>query len=58
MKLEDVQNALFAAYDISNAMTSADRRRPTENAPMGESLQDVIDFLISLETKIVNGETV
>jgi len=58
MKLEDVQNALFAAYDISNAMTSADRRRPTENALMGESLQDVIDFLISLETKIVNGETV
>lgn len=58
MKLEDVQNALFAAYDISNAMTSADRRRPTENAPMGESLQEVIDFLISLETKIVNGETV
>lgn len=58
MRLEDVQNALFAAYDLSNAMTSADRRRPTENAPMGESLQDVIDFLISLETKIVNGETV
>ena len=58
MRLEDVQNALFAAYDISNAMTSADRRRPTENAPMGESLQKVIDFLISLKTKIVNGETV
>lgn len=58
MRLEDVQNALFAAYDLSNAMTSADRRRPTENAPMGESLQEVIDFLISLETQIVNGETV
>ena len=49
MKLEGVQNALFAAYDLRNAMTAADKRRPTENAPFGESLDEVIEYLEQLE---------
>ena len=51
MKTEQIQAALFAAYDLRNAMTAADKRRPTENAPFGECLNEVIDFLISLEEK-------
>lgn len=50
MKLEDVQKALFSAYDLKHAMTNADRRRPTENAPFGKSLDEVIEFLETLET--------
>ena len=52
MKLEHVQVALFAAFDLQNAMTAADKRRPTENAPFGESLNDVITFLLSLEKEM------
>lgn len=52
MKLEHVQVALFAAYDLQNAMTAADKRRPTENAPFGECLNDVITFLLSLEKEL------
>jgi len=49
MKLEGVQNALFAAYDLQNAMTSADKRRPTANENFGDSLTEVIEFLVGLE---------
>jgi hypothetical protein len=49
MKLEDVQQALFNAYDMRNAMSSADKRKPTENEPMGVCLQEIIDFLEELE---------
>jgi hypothetical protein len=49
MKLEGVQNALFAAYDLRDAMTSADKRRPTANENFGDSLTEVIDFLVGLE---------
>ncbi len=56
MKLEDVQKALFAAYDLKHAMTNADRCRPTENAPFGKSLDEVIEFLETLETAY-EGET-
>jgi len=53
MKLENIQNALFAAYDLRNAMTSADKKRPTENDTFGDSLEDIIDFLESLENEEV-----
>jgi hypothetical protein len=49
MKLVDIQQALFAAYDLRNAMTDADMRRPTEGESMGECLTEVIEFLELLE---------
>ena len=49
MNLDEIQIALFAAYDIRNAMSGADRRKPTENDNYGESLDLVIQFLEQLE---------
>jgi len=49
MKLVHIQQALFAAYDIRNAMTNADMHRPTEGESMGECLTEVIEFLEVLE---------
>jgi hypothetical protein len=49
MQLDQIQSALFAAYDLRNAMTSHDKKRPTENESFGESLAEVIEFLESLE---------
>lgn len=49
MKLVHIQQALFSAYDLRNAMTSADMRRPTEGESMGECLTEVIEFLEQLE---------
>jgi len=49
MKLVHIQQALFAAYDIRNAMTDADMRRPTEGESMGKCLTEVIEFLEQLE---------
>ena len=49
MRLVDIQQALFAAYDLRNAMTSADMRRPTEGENMGACLTEVIEFLEQLE---------
>jgi len=49
MKLVHIQQALFAAYDIRNAMTNADMCRPTEGESMGECLTEVIEFLEVLE---------
>jgi len=49
MKLVHIQQALFAAYDIRNAMTNADMRRPTEGESIGECLTEVIEFLEVLE---------
>lgn len=56
MKLEHIQQALFAAYDLRNAMTSADMKRPTENESMGECITEVIEFLETLEEQ-TEGET-
>ena len=55
MQLEQVQCALFAAYDIRNAMSSAEKRQPTENDTYGQSLNQVIDFLESLEDEMTKG---
>lgn len=52
MKLETIQKALFAAYDIRNAMTDADMKRPTEGESMGECLALVIGTLENLEAEI------
>lgn len=49
MKLVHIQQALFAAYDIRNAMSNADRRKPTEGETMGDCLDEVITFLEALE---------
>jgi hypothetical protein len=49
MKIEEIQIALFAAYDIRNAMSSADRRKPTENDSFGESLDTIIGTLERVE---------
>lgn len=51
MKLVNIQQALFAAYDLRNAMTNVDMRRPTEGESMGECLTEVIEFLELLETE-------
>ena len=54
MKLVHIQQALFAAYDLRNAMTRADMRRPTEGENMGACLTEVIEFLelLEIETEI------
>ena len=52
MNLDQIQVALFAAYDLRNAMTSADKKRPTENDTFGDSLAEIIGFLESLETEV------
>ena len=62
MKLVHIQQALFSAYDLRNAMTSADMRRPTEGENMGACLTEVIEFLeflelLEIETEIKQGET-
>ena len=56
MKLDAIQSALFAAYDLQNAMTSADKRRPTANETFGNSLAEVIGFLVELEEEILTAE--
>jgi len=52
MKLEPIQNALFAAYDLRNAMSNAEKRKPTDNDTYGESLDVIIETLEILETEL------
>ena len=52
MSLEEVQCALFAAFDIRNAMSHADKRKPTENDNYGDSLDLIIEVLEKIETHI------
>jgi hypothetical protein len=52
MKLEPIQNALFAAYDIRNAMSNAEKRKTTDNDTYGESLDLIIETLEMLETEL------
>jgi hypothetical protein len=49
MTLEQIQKALFCAYDLRNAMTSADKRRPTENDNFGDTINELIGYLEALE---------
>jgi len=52
MKLDEIQNALFAAYDLRNAMTTEEKYQPTENDTYGESLALIINTLENLEAAI------
>ena len=52
MKLVHIQQALFAAYDIRNAMTTDDMYRPTEGESIGECLAEIINTLEMLETEL------
>jgi hypothetical protein len=53
MKTESIQNALFAAYDLRNNLTSKDKARPISDASFGETfgsnLDELIEFLEQLE---------
>jgi hypothetical protein len=53
MRLEQIQVALFAAYDIRNALTSEMKELPADRDgteySLGESIDDVIEFLEALE---------
>jgi nitrate reductase assembly molybdenum cofactor insertion protein NarJ len=52
MKLVHIQQALFAAYDIRNAMTTDDMYRPTEGESIGECLAEIINTLENIEAEI------
>jgi hypothetical protein len=52
MRLDEIQNALFAAYDIRNAMSNAEKRKPTDNDTYGKSLDLIIETLEMLETEL------
>ena len=56
MKLDEVQCALFAACDIRNAMTQAERRKRTDNDSYGESLDLIIEFLETLEAEMEDSQ--
>lgn len=53
MKLEHIQVALFAAYDIRNALTRETKELPADRDgteyTVGDSIDDVIEFLEALE---------
>lgn len=53
MRLEHIQVALFAAYDIRNALTREMKELPADRDgteySVGESIDDVINFLGALE---------
>ena len=52
MKLVHIQQALFAAYDIRNAITDADRKVRTEGGSVGDCLDEIIETLENLETEM------
>ncbi len=52
MRLDEIQNALFAAYDLRNAMTTEEKYQPTENDTYGESLALIVQTLENLEAEL------
>ena len=51
MNIENLQNALFAAYDLRNAMNSEDKNRPTENDTIQNTPRHTtISFIIEAAT--------
>lgn len=52
MLLEQIQIALFAAYDIRNAMSDKDKRKPTDNDNFGDSLDNIIQTLEYVEQQL------
>ena len=53
MSQDQIQSALFAAYDLRNTLSQKEKRRPISEASFGEtigdSLDEVIAFLEDLE---------
>lgn len=49
MSLEKIQIALFAAYDIRNAMNKSMRAFPTANENFGETIDEIIEILEQIE---------
>jgi hypothetical protein len=56
MRLEAIQNALFAAYDIQKTLTPKQLASPIAEASfdetVGSNLQDIIEFLAELEKEM------
>lgn len=56
MKLDDIQSALFDAYDIRNALSDKMKNRPKDNdgtdITIGDCLDDIISTLESLEQEL------
>ncbi len=56
MNLVKLQVALFAAYDIRNVLPASVKNKPCDNDgtayTIGESIDDVIEFLESLEKEM------
>ena len=60
MKLETIQTALFDMYDIRDNLSTQTKRKPKSEGSdetIGEALDDVIEFLETLETELTEGET-
>lgn len=55
MSLEDIQNALFAAYDLRNAMTTEEKYQPTEGDTYGECITLIVQTLEQLEIEMERG---
>ncbi len=60
MDLEKLQVALFAAYDIRNVLTTKVKNKTCDNDgtsyTIGESIDDVIEFLEQQEIELTQGE--
>ena len=56
MKLNDIQSALFDAYDIRNALSDKMKNRPKDNEgtdiTIGDCLDDIIGTLETLEQEL------
>lgn len=50
--LEQIQIALFAAYDILDAMSDEDKNKLTANETFGESLEIIVAELEELELQV------
>lgn len=60
MRLEAIQNALFAAYDIQKTLTPKQLASPIAEASfdetVGSNLQDIIDTLTAIELEMLSEE--
>ena len=60
MRLENIQNALFAAYDIQKSLEPELLSLPIDEASFGETvgsnLQDIIDTLTAIELEMLSEE--
>lgn len=57
MKLEAIQIALFDMYDIRDSLSAQTKRKPKSEGSdetIGETVDDVIEFLETLETELTD----